>query len=264
MKQGLDNAAQKLAAGRAEDVAALRPLAAVGGRSAAESGRGDAVDGRRARRPAGGELRSATRPTRSIAPRRRWRAIARKRTRRSSATGFAEMMQQLQEMAKKQGSINAQAQGLMPGHGPADVVADAGDGARAGARAAAGRAAARRVGRSRRRRSRRAVGEGSEAARRRARGRTSRCDDARAAAAALPSTARRRPLARRKTSARTRTSARRRRRRAATSSSRTTRTRPARRRRKFREPTWDELRGLSADERRAILEYFKRINAGTP
>jgi len=35
----------------------------------------------------------------------------------SSATGFAEMMQQLQEMAKKQGSINAQAQGLMPGMG---------------------------------------------------------------------------------------------------------------------------------------------------
>jgi len=33
---------------------------------------------------------------------------------------------------------------------------------------------------------------------------------------------------------------------------------------KFREPTWEELRGLSADERRAILEYFKRINAGPP
>ena len=30
---------------------------------------------------------------------------------------------------------------------------------------------------------------------------------------------------------------------------------------KFREPTWEDLRGLSADERRAILEYFKRINA---
>ena len=30
---------------------------------------------------------------------------------------------------------------------------------------------------------------------------------------------------------------------------------------KSREPTWEELRGLSADERRAILEYFKRINA---
>ena len=33
---------------------------------------------------------------------------------------------------------------------------------------------------------------------------------------------------------------------------------------KFREPTWDELRGLSADERRAILEYFKRINGQNP
>jgi hypothetical protein len=33
---------------------------------------------------------------------------------------------------------------------------------------------------------------------------------------------------------------------------------------KFREPTWDELRGLSADERRAILEYFKRINGQRP
>ena len=33
---------------------------------------------------------------------------------------------------------------------------------------------------------------------------------------------------------------------------------------KFREPSWDELRGLTADERRAILEYFKRINAANP
>jgi hypothetical protein len=33
---------------------------------------------------------------------------------------------------------------------------------------------------------------------------------------------------------------------------------------RFREPTWDELRGLTADERRAILEYFKRINAKNP
>jgi hypothetical protein len=33
---------------------------------------------------------------------------------------------------------------------------------------------------------------------------------------------------------------------------------------KFREPTWDELRNLTADERRAILEYFKRINAQPP
>ena len=29
---------------------------------------------------------------------------------------------------------------------------------------------------------------------------------------------------------------------------------------RFREPTWDELRGLTADERRIILEYFKKLN----
>ena len=31
---------------------------------------------------------------------------------------------------------------------------------------------------------------------------------------------------------------------------------------KFREPTWNELRGLTPEERRAVLEYFKRINGG--
>jgi hypothetical protein len=30
---------------------------------------------------------------------------------------------------------------------------------------------------------------------------------------------------------------------------------------RFREPTWAELRGLSAEERRLVLEYFKRLNA---
>jgi hypothetical protein len=30
---------------------------------------------------------------------------------------------------------------------------------------------------------------------------------------------------------------------------------------RYREPTWSELRGLTAEERRAVLEYFKRINA---
>jgi hypothetical protein len=29
---------------------------------------------------------------------------------------------------------------------------------------------------------------------------------------------------------------------------------------RFREPTWEELRGLSPEERRAIQEYFRRIN----
>jgi hypothetical protein len=31
---------------------------------------------------------------------------------------------------------------------------------------------------------------------------------------------------------------------------------------KFREPTWNELRGLTPEERRAVIEYFKRINGG--
>ncbi|MDB4886288.1 MAG: hypothetical protein JWN79_1726, partial [Gemmatimonadetes bacterium] len=33
---------------------------------------------------------------------------------------------------------------------------------------------------------------------------------------------------------------------------------------RFRPPTWEELRGLSADERRAILDYFTRLNNGSP
>jgi hypothetical protein len=32
---------------------------------------------------------------------------------------------------------------------------------------------------------------------------------------------------------------------------------------RWREPTWDELRGLSADERRAVIDYFRRMNAAT-
>ena len=55
-------------------------------------------------------------------------ALARDRERAntaSSATGFAEMLQQLQEMAKKQGSINAQAQGLMPMPGQGAMTPEA-------------------------------------------------------------------------------------------------------------------------------------------
>ena len=31
---------------------------------------------------------------------------------------------------------------------------------------------------------------------------------------------------------------------------------------RFRIPTWEELRGLSPEERRLVLEYFRRLNAG--
>ena len=43
----------------------------------------------------------------------------------NSATGFAEMLQQMQEMANKQGSINAQAQGLLPMPGQGQMSPEA-------------------------------------------------------------------------------------------------------------------------------------------
>ena len=33
---------------------------------------------------------------------------------------------------------------------------------------------------------------------------------------------------------------------------------------RFQAPTWNELRGLTPDERRIVLEYFKRINGQRP
>ena len=36
---------------------------------------------------------------------------------------------------------------------------------------------------------------------------------------------------------------------------------PPYRKERFREPTWNELRGLSAEERQLVIDYFKRINA---
>jgi hypothetical protein len=33
---------------------------------------------------------------------------------------------------------------------------------------------------------------------------------------------------------------------------------------KLRYPTWDELNGLSPEQRRLVLEYFRRLNAPPP
>ena len=33
---------------------------------------------------------------------------------------------------------------------------------------------------------------------------------------------------------------------------------------KFQPPAWNELRGLTPEERRLVLEYFKKINAERP
>ena len=178
----------------------------------------------------------------------------------SSATGFAEMLQQLQEMAKKQGSINAQAQGLMPGAGNpmssemqgtaralarqqrqiAEQLDELGDGA-GGDRAAQLAKEAKQVaealegGRI----------DGTTLARQQQlfrrlldAGRSLEKDE------------------REDTSKREATAAK------AGNELKPDNTNAAgRAANRFREPTWEELRGLTADERRAILEYFKRINA---
>jgi len=181
----------------------------------------------------------------------------------NSATGFAEMLQQLQEMAKKQGSINAQAQGLLPGAGSpmsSDMQATA-------------RALARQQRQVAEQLDEMGDGAGGDRAAQLAK-------EAKALAEALEggrldgtTLARQQQLFRRLLDAgrslekeeREDTN-----KREATAAKPGNEARPdntnanGRAATRFREPTWDELRGLTADERRAILEYFKRINAKTP
>jgi hypothetical protein len=178
----------------------------------------------------------------------------------SSATGFAEMLQQLQEMAKKQGSINAQAQGLMPGAG--NPMSSEMQGT------------ARALARQQRQISEQLDELGDGAGGDRA---AQLAKEAKQLAEALEggridgtTLARQQQLFRRLLDAgralekeeRDDTS-----KREATSAKAGNELKPdntnasGRAANRFREPTWDELRGLTADERRAILEYFKRINA---
>jgi hypothetical protein len=181
----------------------------------------------------------------------------------SSATGFAEMLQQMQEMAKKQGSINAQAQGLMPGMGQP--------------MSAQMQATARALAREQRQVSQQLDELGESAGGDRA---AQLAKEAKQLADALEggrldatTVARQQQLFRRLLDAghslqkdeREDTN-----KREATSAKGGNEFKPdnanasGKAGTKFREPTWEELRGLSADERRAILEYFKRINAQNP
>ena len=181
----------------------------------------------------------------------------------SSATGFAEMMQQLQEMAKKQGSINAQAQGLMPGMGQPMSSQQ--------------QATSRALAREQRQVAQQLdeVGEavgGDRAAQ--------LAKEAKALAEALEggrldatTLARQQQLFRKLLDAGRSLEKEEREdteKRQATSAKGGNELKPdntnatGKAASKFREPSWEELRGLSADERRAILEYFKRINAANP
>lgn len=185
--------------------------------------------------------------------------------RASSASGFAEMLAQMQGLGRQQGMINGQAQGIlqMPGG-----EQPGGDGQR--------QAAARALARAQREVARRLEDLGEIDGSGRA-GELAR--DARQIADALeqgrldPATAQRQQLLLRRLLDAGRTyddddqeQSRERQARTATGTETFTPGDPARGReaQRFREPGWNELRGLSPEERRAVLEYFRRINATTP
>lgn len=183
-----------------------------------------------------------------------------------SASGFPEMMQQLQELAQQQGALNSQMQSLLPnaqGQGQRNEGLDA-----------AGRARAREMARSQREVARQLdelsdsdpTGRAQELAR-----------EARMLAQALdqgavdPATqARQERLFRRMLDAGRsleqdqRDETQRRESRAARGIERFTPPGgPARgaAATRYTVPSWEELRGLSADERRLVIEYFRRLNA---
>jgi hypothetical protein len=262
IKQGLDNAAQRLQnegqktsllSGRSQRSMAEAQQKVAQAMQAA----GDSRNGQQAAGALGEAADALNRAAASLARDRE------KANSSNSATGFAEMMQQLQQMAQKQGSINAQAQGLMPGMGQPMSSAQ--------------QATARALAREQRQVAQQLdeVGEsvgGDRAAQ--------LAKEAKALAEALEggrldasTVARQQQLFRRLLDAGRSLEKEEREdngKRQATAAKGGNELKPdntnatGRAASKFREPSWEELRGLSADERRAILEYFKRINAANP
>jgi hypothetical protein len=262
VKQGLDNAAQRLQ----QEGQKSSLLSGRSERSVAEAQQkvGEALQSTGDAR--GSQQTASSLGEASDALNRAAASLARDREKANSstsATGFADMMQQLQDMAKKQGSINAQAQGLLPGLGQ---PMSTGNQATARALAREQRQVAQQLDE---------LGEsvgGDRAAQlaKEAKTLADALDGGRLDAATV---ARQQQLFRRLLDAgrslekedREDTG-----KRQATSAKPGNEFQPQNANAtgkaavKFREPTWEELRGLTADERRAILEYFKRINAGNP
>jgi hypothetical protein len=177
-----------------------------------------------------------------------------------SASGFAEMLERMREMAKQQGSLNAQAQGLLPMPGQRMN--------------AQGQAQARGIAEQQRTLADRLDDAGKNSSSGRA---SELAQEMRQIAEALDAgrvdqtlVERQQRLFRRLLDAgltlekEERDDRGDRESRSATGAEGTftppadVRSRPTAR---YREPTWSELRGLTAEERRAVLEYFKRINA---
>ena len=262
VKQGLDNAAQKLQQeGRKTSLLSGRSQRSVGeAQQKVSEAMQQTRDGRGSHQASGALGDAADALNRAAA------SLARDREKAntsSSATGFAEMLRQLQNAAKKQGSINAQAQGMMPGLG---LPMSSQQQATARALAREQRQVAQQLDE---------VGDavgGDRAAQ--------LAKEAKALADALDggrldatTVARQQQLFRRLLDAgrslqkdeREDTN-----KREATSAHGGNELMPentnssGRAATRFREPSWDDLRGLSSDDRRVILEYFKRINAQNP
>ncbi|HET7188420.1 MAG TPA: hypothetical protein VFI52_09705 [Gemmatimonadaceae bacterium] len=189
-------------------------------------------------------------------------ALARDRERANganSASGFSEMLQQMQEAAQKQGQINSQAQGLM--------------GMPGGGQSGAGQALARELARRQRGVADQLEGAGdaaggdrAEQLAREARQLADALDGGRLDAGTL---ARQQQLFRRLLDAGRSLEKEERedngKREAKSATGAETFTPGAKVDSKsalrYRPPTWEELRALSPDERRAILDYFTRLNS---
>ncbi|HKW12332.1 MAG TPA: hypothetical protein VJO33_18240, partial [Gemmatimonadaceae bacterium] len=181
----------------------------------------------------------------------------------SSASGFAEMLQQLQEMAKKQGSINAQAQGLMPMPG----------GQMSSEMQATARALARQQRGVAQQLDEMGEGPGGDRAAQLAKEARQLADALEGGRIDGTTLARQQQLFRRLLDAGRslekdeREDSNKREAKSAKGDEQFTPTNTdatGKNASKFREPNWNELRGLTADERRAILDYFKRINEQKP
>ena len=259
VEQGVDKASERLqSAGRKSALLSPRSSRAVSEAQAKVSQATQSVAGSNGQpsQQAGALSEAADALTKAAA------SLARDRERANSAksaSGFSEMIQQMQEMAQRQGRLNSQAQGLM--------------GMPNGASGGAGQSLARSLARQQRSIADQLedVGDaagGDRAAQlaREARQLADALDNGRLDAGTL---ARQQQLFRRLLDAGRSLEKDERDdsgKREATSAKGDEVFSPtgkvdAKAAIRFRPPTWQELRGLSPDERRAILDYFTRINS---
>jgi hypothetical protein len=259
LQQGVQKAGERLeAAGQKSSLLSPQSQRAAGeARAKVEQATRELTEGRNQGQTAGA-MRDASEALNQAAA-----SLVRDRDRAnsaSSASGFAEMLQQLQEMAQRQGGLNAQAAGLMQIPG--------------GLQSPQAQEGARQLAREQRSLARDLQNLGDPTGRsddlaREAQRIAETLDAGRIDAATIQ---RQQQLFRRMLDAgRTleqdeRDESGKREAQAAQPGETVTPTAPARGQDavRFREPTWSELRGLTPEERRTVLEYFKRINGGGP